>query len=52
MKRLSKAFIAAEFEHPTRKAFDKTVPQLHAEVAASVLKALKIRLSIFSLALR
>ena len=38
MKRLSKAFIAGAFEHPTRKAVDKTVPQLHAEVAAGALK--------------
>jgi len=37
MKRLSKAFIAGAFEHPTRKAVDKTVPQLHAEVAAGAL---------------
>src|SRR5437867_2502686 len=28
-----KAYIAGAFEHPTRKADDKSVPQLHAEVA-------------------
>jgi acetyl-CoA C-acetyltransferase len=38
IKRVSKAFIAGAFEHPTRKAIDKTVPQLHAEVAAGALK--------------
>jgi len=37
-QRTSKAFIAGAFEHPTRKAVDKTVPQLHAEVAAGALR--------------
>ncbi|MEQ9642281.1 MAG: thiolase domain-containing protein [Alphaproteobacteria bacterium] len=37
MSRPSKAYIAGVFEHPTRKAVDKTVPQLHAEVAAGAL---------------
>ncbi len=37
-KRVPKAFIAGAFEHPTRKAIDKTVAQLHAEVAAGALK--------------
>jgi len=32
-----KAFIAGAFEHPTRKADDKSLPQLHAEVAAGAL---------------
>jgi acetyl-CoA C-acetyltransferase len=38
MSRNCKAFVAGVFEHPTRKAVDKTVPQLHAEVAAGALK--------------
>ncbi len=33
-----KACIAGIFEHPTRKAPDKTVPQLHAECARGVLE--------------
>ena len=33
-----KAYIAGAFEHPTRKAPDKSVPQLHAEVALGALK--------------
>ena len=37
MSRPSKAYIAGIYEHPTRKAVDKTVPQLHAEVAAGAL---------------
>jgi acetyl-CoA C-acetyltransferase len=32
-----KAYIAGIYEHPTREAKDKTVPQLHAEVAAGAL---------------
>ncbi|MEX0404696.1 thiolase domain-containing protein [Aquibium sp. LZ166] len=32
-----KAYIAGAFEHPTRKATGKTIPQLHAEVAAGAL---------------
>ena len=36
MTRPCKAYIAGAFEHPTRKAVDKTVPQLHAEVADGV----------------
>lgn len=32
-----KAFIAGAFEHPTRKAEDKSLAQLHAEVAAGAL---------------
>ena len=31
------AYIAGIFEHPTRLAIDKSVPQLHAEVAAGAL---------------
>ena len=38
MQRNSKAYIAGAFEHPTRKAVDKTVPQLHAEVALGALR--------------
>lgn len=38
MNRSCKAFIAGAFEHPTRKAVDKTVPQLHAEVALGALR--------------
>ena len=38
MSRPSKAYIAGAFEHPTRKAVDKTVPQLHAEVALGALQ--------------
>ena len=37
MSRQAKAYIAGIFEHPTRKAIDKTVPQLHAEVARGAL---------------
>ncbi|MGH7390140.1 MAG: thiolase domain-containing protein [Candidatus Rokuibacteriota bacterium] len=33
-----KAYIAGVFEHPTRKADDKTVAQLHAEVARGALE--------------
>ncbi len=33
-----KAYIAGAFEHPTRKADDKSVPQLHAEVAKGALE--------------
>src|SRR5207302_1291490 len=33
-----KAYIAGAFEHPTRKADDKSVPQLHAEVARGALE--------------
>src|ERR1700712_393441 len=32
-----KAFIAGAFEHPTRKADDKSLAQLHAEVAKGAL---------------
>lgn len=38
MSRTSKAFIAGAFEHPIRKAIDKTIPQLHAEVALGALQ--------------
>jgi len=37
MSRTSKAYIAGVFEHPTRKAVDKTIAQLHAEVAIGAL---------------
>ncbi|ARK96026.1 thiolase domain-containing protein [Burkholderia pseudomallei] len=33
----SKAYIVGAYEHPTRKASDKTVPQLHAESARGAL---------------
>ncbi len=33
-----KAYIAGIYEHPTRKAVDKSLAQLHAEVAAGALK--------------
>ena len=33
-----KAYIAGAFEHPTRKADDKSVAQLHAEVAKGALE--------------
>ena len=33
-----KAYIAGAFEHPTRKAPDKSVAQLHAEVAMGALR--------------
>lgn len=36
--RSAKAYIAGAFEHPTRKADDKTIAQLHAEVAAGALR--------------
>ncbi len=36
--RPAKAYIAGAFEHPTRKADDKTIAQLHAEVAAGALR--------------
>jgi acetyl-CoA C-acetyltransferase len=35
--RPAKACIVGAFEHPTRKAPDKTVAQLHAECAAGVI---------------
>ncbi len=38
MSRKAKAYIAGAFEHPTRKADDKTIAQLHAEVAIGALK--------------
>ncbi|MGO4395819.1 thiolase domain-containing protein [Variovorax sp. M-6] len=38
MSRPCKAYIAGAFEHPTRKAVDKTIPQLHAEVALGALR--------------
>ena len=37
MSRTSKAYIAGVYEHPTRKAVDQTIPQLHAEVAIGAL---------------
>lgn len=37
MSRQAKAYIAGIYEHPTRKALDKTVPMLHAEVARGAL---------------
>ena len=37
MARPTKAYIAGVYEHPTRKAIDKTIPQLHAELAAGAL---------------
>lgn len=33
-----KAYIAGIYEHPSRKALDKTLPQLHAEIAKGVLE--------------
>ena len=38
MARHSKAYIAGIYEHPTRKADDKTLAQLHAEVAVGALR--------------
>ncbi|MFM6991819.1 MAG: thiolase domain-containing protein [Rhodoferax sp.] len=38
MTRHAKAFIAGAFEHPTRKADDKSLAQLHAEVAKGALE--------------
>lgn len=38
MGRSCKAYIAGAFEHPTRKAVDKTVAQLHTECAIGALK--------------
>jgi acetyl-CoA C-acetyltransferase len=38
MSRNAKAYIAGIYEHPTRKAVDKTIAQLHAEVAFGALK--------------
>ena len=38
MSRSCKVYIAGVFEHPTRKAVDKTIAQLHAEVAIGALK--------------
>jgi len=37
MSRPAKAYVAGVFEHPTRHAIDKTVAQLHAEVALGAL---------------
>ena len=33
-----KAYIMGAYEHPTRKAPDKSVPQIHAEAAMGALK--------------
>jgi acetyl-CoA C-acetyltransferase len=38
IRRTSPAYIAGVFEHPTRKADDKTIAQLHAESAAGALR--------------
>ncbi len=38
MSRSSKAYVAGVYEHPTRKAVDKTIPQLHAEAALGALQ--------------
>ncbi len=38
MSRPCQAYIAGAFEHPTRKAVDKSLPQLHAEVALGALR--------------
>ena len=38
MARSTKAFIAGVYEHPTRKAMEQTIPQLHAELAVGVLE--------------
>ncbi|MFB9356033.1 thiolase domain-containing protein [Sneathiella chinensis] len=38
MSRSCKAYIAGVYEHPTRKAVDKTVPQIIAEVSLGALK--------------
>ena len=37
-----RAFIAGIYEHPTRKAPDKTVAQLHAECAKGALEDLSL----------
>ena len=37
MSRNSKAYVGGIYEHPTRNAVDKTIPQLHAEVAIGAL---------------
>ena len=37
MSRTAKAFIAGAYEHPTRHAVDRSVAQIHAEVAAGAL---------------
>ena len=37
MSRNSKAYVGGIYEHPTRNAIDKTIPQLHAEVAIGAL---------------
>ncbi|WP_454763906.1 thiolase domain-containing protein [Cupriavidus campinensis] len=41
----SKAYIVGAYEHPTRKAPDKTVPQLHAECAKGALEDAGLTLS-------
>ena len=38
MSRNSKAYIAGVYEHPTRKAVEQTIPQLHAESARGALQ--------------
>ena len=38
-----RAYIAGAYEHPTRHAPDKTVAQLHAEVALGALKEVERR---------
>lgn len=40
-----KAYIAGAFEHPTRKAIDKSLPQLHADVAHGALEDAGLSLS-------
>ena len=40
-----KAYIAGAFEHPTRKAVDKSLPQLHADVAHGALEDAGLSLS-------
>ena len=40
-----KAYIAGAFEHPTRKAIDKSLPELHADVAYGALEDAGLSLS-------
>ena len=40
-----KAYIAGAFEHPTRKAIDKSLPELHADVAHGALEDAGLSLS-------
>ena len=43
MSRSAKTYIAGVYEHSTRKAIEKTIPQFHAELAVRVLEDAGLR---------